>query len=132
MLVHSIAFLMTYNVLQPRMLPTVTRNVTFACTGVARRAAGGEEAGREREEKRKEAEEEMGRGSRIGRDGSRTRCLMSQIHRCHGIPNLHLISTGSRMKERLGWFAARGRLRLQRSFGSSDNLVFPSFSLLLI
>lgn len=27
------------------------------------------------------------------------------------------------MKERLGWFAARGRLRLQRSFGSSDNLV---------
>ena len=27
----------------------------------------------------------------------------------------------TRMKERLGWFAARG-LRLQRSFGSSDNL----------
>ena len=67
MIVQSIAFLMTYNVLQPRMLPTVTRNVTFACTGVARRAAGGEEAGRGREE-------EMGRGSRIGRDGSRTRC----------------------------------------------------------
>ena len=32
------------------------------------------------------------------------------------------------MKERLGWFAARGRLRLQRSFGSSDNLV--SFNIL--
>ena len=74
MIVQSIAFLMTYNVLQPRMLPTVTRNVTFACTGVARRAAGGEEAGRGREEKRKEGEEETGRGSRIGRDGSRTRC----------------------------------------------------------
>ena len=56
--------------LQPRMLPTVTRNVTFACTGVARRAAGGEEVGRGREG---EVEEEMGRGGRIGRDGSRTR-----------------------------------------------------------
>ena len=65
---------MTYNVLQPRMLPTVTRNVTFACTGVARRAGGGEEVGRGREEKRKgEVDEEMGRGGRSGRDGSRTR-----------------------------------------------------------
>ena len=52
------------------MLPTVTRNVTFACTGVARRAGGGEEVGRGREG---EVEEEMGKGGRIGRDGSRTR-----------------------------------------------------------
>ena len=56
------------------MLPTVTRNVTFACTGVARRAGGGEEVGRGREEPREgEVEEETGRGGRIGRDGSRTR-----------------------------------------------------------
>ena len=33
------------------------------------------------------------------------------------------------MKERLGWFAARGRLRLQRSFGSSDNLVGSNIKL---
>ena len=93
-----IVLLMICNVFQPRMLPTVTRNVTFACTGVARRAGGGEEVGRGREEKRKETgEEEMVRGSsRAGRDGSRTRCatnairiyhfinpdFMSQIH-CH-------------------------------------------------
>ena len=89
MIVQSIVFLMTYNVLQPRMLPTVTRNVTFACTGVARRAAGGEEAGRGREEeKRKEGEEEMGRGSRIGRDGSRTRCAKnSTLAYCHKFIN---------------------------------------------
>ena len=62
------------------MLPTVTRNVTFACTGVARReVAGGtgEKAsggrGREEEMGRKMGEMERG-GSRMGRDGSRTRC----------------------------------------------------------
>ena len=48
--------------------------MTFACTGVARRAGGGEEVGRGREEKRKgEVDEEMGRGGRTGRDASRTR-----------------------------------------------------------
>ena len=96
-----IVLLMICNVFQPRMLPTVTRNVTFACTGVARRAPAGAcelPGGRGREEKRKETgEEEMVRGSsRSGRDGSRTRCatnaikiyhfinpdFMSQIH-CH-------------------------------------------------
>ena len=66
--------------LQPRLLPSVSRNMTFSCSGSARRVEG------------------TGEG-RAARDGSRTR-----------------------MKERLGWFAARGRLRLQRSFGSSDNL----------
>ena len=83
------AFLMMYNVFQQaRMLPTVTRNVTFACTGVARReVAGGtrEKAsggrGGEGGMGRKMGEmEEMGRGgSRMGRDGSRTRCSANII-----------------------------------------------------
>ena len=73
-ILQSITYLMIYNVLQPRMLPTVTRNVTFACTGVARHAGGGQvEAGRGSEENRKEVEEEMGRGHMIARNDSRTR-----------------------------------------------------------